>query len=59
MRAAASSGAAEAYAVHEQDLLTRPRDYGRYTYQRMMVGATIFAADLMQALRLRRELATR
>jgi aspartyl-tRNA(Asn)/glutamyl-tRNA(Gln) amidotransferase subunit A len=48
----------EAYAIHEQDLLTRPLDYARYTYQRMMVGATISAADLTQAFRLRRELAT-
>ena len=48
---------AEAYAIHEQDLLSRPLDYGRYTYQRMMLGATISAADLIQALRLRRELA--
>jgi aspartyl-tRNA(Asn)/glutamyl-tRNA(Gln) amidotransferase subunit A len=49
---------AEAYAIHEQDLLSRPMDYGRYTYQRMMAGATLTAADLTQALRLRRELAT-
>jgi aspartyl-tRNA(Asn)/glutamyl-tRNA(Gln) amidotransferase subunit A len=48
----------EAYAIHEQDLLTRPLDYARYTYQRMMVGATISAADLTQAFRLRRELGT-
>jgi aspartyl-tRNA(Asn)/glutamyl-tRNA(Gln) amidotransferase subunit A len=47
---------AEAYAIHEKDLLTRPLDYGRYTYQRMMLGATISAPDLMQAFRLRREL---
>jgi aspartyl-tRNA(Asn)/glutamyl-tRNA(Gln) amidotransferase subunit A len=47
---------AEAYAIHEKDLLTRPLDYGSYTYQRMMVGATISAADLTQAFRLRREL---
>jgi aspartyl-tRNA(Asn)/glutamyl-tRNA(Gln) amidotransferase subunit A len=47
---------AEAYAIHEQDLLGRPLDYGRYAYQRMMVGATLSAADLTQALRLRREL---
>jgi aspartyl-tRNA(Asn)/glutamyl-tRNA(Gln) amidotransferase subunit A len=50
---------AEAYAIHERDLLTRPGDYARYTYQRMMVGATLSAADLTQALRLRRELALR
>ena len=49
---------AEAYAIHEKDLLTRPLDYGRYTYQRMMVGATLSAADLTQAFRLRRELTT-
>jgi len=49
---------AEAYAIHEKNLLTRPLDYARYTYQRMMVGATVSAADLTQALRLRRELST-
>jgi aspartyl-tRNA(Asn)/glutamyl-tRNA(Gln) amidotransferase subunit A len=49
---------AEAYAIHEQDLLKRPLDYARYTYQRMMVGATLSAADLTQAFRLRRELST-
>jgi aspartyl-tRNA(Asn)/glutamyl-tRNA(Gln) amidotransferase subunit A len=49
---------AEAYAIHEQELLARPLDYGRYTYQRMMLGATLSAADLVQALRLRRELTT-
>lgn len=47
---------AEAYAIHEQDLLARPMDFGRYTYQRMMLGATLSAADLTQALRLRRVL---
>lgn len=47
---------AEAYAIHEKDLLSRPLDYARYTYQRMIVGATLSAADLVQALRLRREL---
>jgi aspartyl-tRNA(Asn)/glutamyl-tRNA(Gln) amidotransferase subunit A len=50
--------AAESYAIHEENLLTRPLDYGRYTYQRMMVGATLSAADLVQAFRLRRELTT-
>jgi len=48
---------AEAYAVHEEDLKTRPLDYGRFTYQRMMPGAMLSAADLIQALRMRRELA--
>ena len=50
--------AAEAYAIHEKDLLARPLDYARYTYQRMIVGATLSAADLTQAFRLRRELTT-
>jgi aspartyl-tRNA(Asn)/glutamyl-tRNA(Gln) amidotransferase subunit A len=49
---------AEAYAIHEKNLLTRPLDYARYTYQRMMVGATISAADLTQAFRMRRELSS-
>ncbi len=48
---------AEAYAIHEQDLKTRPLAYGRYTYQRMAAGAVLSAADLIQAFRLRRELA--
>ena len=47
---------AEAYAIHEQDLLSRPLDFARSTYQRMIVGATLSAADLTQAFRLRREL---
>jgi aspartyl-tRNA(Asn)/glutamyl-tRNA(Gln) amidotransferase subunit A len=48
---------AEAYAVHEQDLKDRPLDYGRFTYQRIMPGATLTAVDLVQAFRLRQELA--
>lgn len=47
---------AEAYAVHEQDLKTRPLAYGRYTYQRLVAGAVLSAADLVQAFRLRAEL---
>jgi aspartyl-tRNA(Asn)/glutamyl-tRNA(Gln) amidotransferase subunit A len=50
---------AEAYAIHEDDLRTRPLDFGRYTYQRLIPGAAISAADLVQAHRLRRELALR
>ena len=49
---------AEAFAVHEQDLQRRPQDYARYTYQRIAPGALVSAADLTQAFRLRRELAT-
>ncbi len=47
---------AEAYAIHEQDLKTRPYAYGRYAYQRIVAGAALSAADLVQAQRLRREL---
>jgi aspartyl-tRNA(Asn)/glutamyl-tRNA(Gln) amidotransferase subunit A len=47
---------AEAYAIHEQDLKTRPMAFGRYTYQRIVAGAVLSAADYIQALRLRREL---
>jgi aspartyl-tRNA(Asn)/glutamyl-tRNA(Gln) amidotransferase subunit A len=46
----------EAYAIHEQDFQRRPLDFGLYTYLRMSMGAYVTAADLTQALRLRREL---
>jgi aspartyl-tRNA(Asn)/glutamyl-tRNA(Gln) amidotransferase subunit A len=46
----------EAYAIHEADLKSRPFAYGRYAYQRIVSGAVLSAADLMQAQRLRREL---
>jgi len=47
---------AEAYTVHEENLIKRGADYGRLSYQRMMPGAIVSAADLIQALRMRREL---
>jgi aspartyl-tRNA(Asn)/glutamyl-tRNA(Gln) amidotransferase subunit A len=47
---------AEAFAIHEQDLKTRPMAYGRYAYQRLIQGGVLSAADYIQALRLRREL---
>ncbi len=46
----------EAFAIHEADLLTRRADYGWLTQQRFLLGATISAADLIQALRVRQEL---
>lgn len=46
----------EAYAIHEETLKTRPYAYGRYAYQRLVSGAVLSAADLVQAQRLRREL---
>ena len=47
---------AEAYAVHEADLRTRLADYGAITQQRLLLGACVTAADLVQAFRVRREL---
>ena len=47
---------AEAFAVHEENLAKRGGDYARLTYQRMMPGAILSAADLVQALRMRSEL---
>jgi len=46
----------EAYAIHENNFQTRPLDFGLYTYLRMTLGAFMTAADLVQAMRLRREL---
>ncbi|WP_033438813.1 amidase [Saccharothrix sp. NRRL B-16314] len=48
---------AEAFAIHERDLRERPQLFGRYTYHRVAPGAGLTAADFVQALRLRRELA--
>ncbi len=49
--------AAEAFSVHEEDLRRHPRSFGRYTYQRIMPGAGISAADLLRAYQIRRHLA--
>jgi len=48
---------AEAFAVHEANLKARPSDYSLLAMQRIMLGASLTAADYIQALRLRRELA--
>lgn len=47
---------AEAYAVHERDLGTRPLDYGLLSYFRLMAGAFLTSADLTQAFRVRAQL---
>jgi aspartyl-tRNA(Asn)/glutamyl-tRNA(Gln) amidotransferase subunit A len=47
---------AEAFAIHEADMRERPQDFGAITFQRFILGATMTAADLFQALRARREL---
>lgn len=46
----------ESYAIHEANMKSRPLDYGRFTHARMAVGGLLSAADLMQALRVRRKL---
>lgn len=46
---------AEAYAIHEEMLRTRTRDYGEALRNRLMVGAMIRAADYIQAQRRRAE----
>lgn len=47
---------AEGYAIHERMLRERGADYGRYTYQRLVPGAVVSAADLLHAHRLRKQL---
>jgi aspartyl-tRNA(Asn)/glutamyl-tRNA(Gln) amidotransferase subunit A len=47
---------AEAFAVHAQDLRTRPQLYARVTRERLMVGAFVTGADYVQGQRMRREL---
>lgn len=50
---------AELFAVHEQDIRTRPQDFGRKLRMRVMPGALLRAEDYVQALRWRAELVTR
>src|SRR6185437_10155546 len=50
--------ACEAYAIHEENFRKRPLDYAAYTYMRMVPAVSLTAPDLVQAFRLRRELAT-
>jgi aspartyl-tRNA(Asn)/glutamyl-tRNA(Gln) amidotransferase subunit A len=47
---------AEAFAIHEADIQNRLLDYGEITAGRFILGATISAADYINALRARREL---
>ncbi len=42
---------AEAYAIHERDLRTRPNIFARVTRERLLSGAMLSAADYIQALR--------
>ena len=45
--------AAEAYAVHERWLQQRPQDYGARGRERLLAGASLRAADYLQAVRWR------
>jgi aspartyl-tRNA(Asn)/glutamyl-tRNA(Gln) amidotransferase subunit A len=47
---------AEAYAIHQQWLRERPQDYGAITRERLFCGATLGAADYINATRLRARL---
>lgn len=47
---------AEAHAIHERDLAERPHAYAEITRIRLMAGATISGADVIHALRWRRQL---
>jgi aspartyl-tRNA(Asn)/glutamyl-tRNA(Gln) amidotransferase subunit A len=47
---------AEAYAIHEGDLATRPGDYAAITRTRLLAAREITAPDYIHALRWRRQL---
>ncbi|HEX5543337.1 MAG TPA: amidase [Micromonospora sp.] len=51
--------AAEGFSVHEANLRCHPELFGRYTYQRLVPGAAVPAADLIRAFRLRHALTER
>lgn len=51
--------AAEGFSVHEENLRRYPERFGRYTYQRLVPGAAVSAADLIRAFRLRHALTER
>jgi len=48
---------AEAYALHEADFRERPQLFGHHMFARIGLGAFLSAADYVEALRQRRELA--
>ncbi|WP_173934534.1 amidase [Chelativorans sp. Marseille-P2723] len=47
---------AEGFAIHRQNLASRPEDYGRTARERLSIGALVTGGDLVQALRVRRRL---
>ena len=48
---------AEGYALHEKDFQERPQDFGHHMFARIALGAFLTAADYVEAMRQRRELA--
>jgi aspartyl-tRNA(Asn)/glutamyl-tRNA(Gln) amidotransferase subunit A len=48
---------AEAYALHEADFKERPQDFGHHMFARIALGGLLSAADYVEAMRQRRELA--
>lgn len=48
---------AEMFAIHAQDLRSRPLDYGELTAAQLLLGATVTSEDYLNALRARRMLA--
>jgi aspartyl-tRNA(Asn)/glutamyl-tRNA(Gln) amidotransferase subunit A len=48
---------AEAYALHEADFKERPQDFGHHMFARIALGGFLSAADYVEAMRQRRELA--
>ena len=48
---------AEAYALHETDFRERPHLFGHHMFARIALGAFLSAADYVEAVRQRRELA--
>ena len=52
-------GRAEAYAVHERDLMERPQLYTRFARDRLRLGAFIGAGDYVRAQKVRKRLVAR
>ncbi len=44
---------AEGFAIHQNDLRTRPQDYGRTVRERVSIGAFVTGGDYVQAQRIR------
>lgn len=47
----------EALAIHEPELKAQPEKYGRNFHDKLLLGSVLSAVDVVQALRLRRQLA--